>query len=111
MDSRRLPELFCGFRRHRGSGPTTYPVACAPQAWASAAPFALLQACLGLTFDAANRVVRFRRPRLPRFLDEMVIRQLSLHDARADILLRRYGDDVSVNVLNRSGDLSVAVTY
>jgi glycogen debranching enzyme len=111
MDSRRLPELFCGFRRQRGSGPTTYPVACAPQAWASAAPFALLQACLGLTFDAANRAVRFRRPRLPRFLDEMVIRQLSLHDARADILLRRYGDDVSVNVLNRSGDLSVAVTY
>ena len=33
MDLRRLPELFCGFRREQ-RGPTLYPVACAPQAWA-----------------------------------------------------------------------------
>ena len=39
MDLRRLPELFCGFQRQRGRGPTLYPVACAPQAWASATPF------------------------------------------------------------------------
>jgi glycogen debranching enzyme len=30
MDLRRLPELFCGFRREKGRGPTLYPVACAP---------------------------------------------------------------------------------
>ena len=41
MDLRRLPELFCGFRREKGRGPTLYPVACAPQAWASATPFTL----------------------------------------------------------------------
>ena len=35
MDLRRLPELFCGFPRFRGRGPTLYPVACSPQAWAS----------------------------------------------------------------------------
>ena len=51
MDHRRLPELFCGFQRQRGHGPTLYPVACAPQAWASATPFTLLQASLGLEFD------------------------------------------------------------
>ena len=44
MDLRRLPELFCGFRRARGQAPTLYPVACSPQAWASATPFTLLQA-------------------------------------------------------------------
>ena len=38
MDLRRLPELFCGFRREKHRGPTLYPVACAPQAWASATP-------------------------------------------------------------------------
>ena len=43
MEHRRLPELFCGFRRQHGHGPTLYPVACAPQAWASATPFALLR--------------------------------------------------------------------
>ena len=51
MDMQRLPELFCGFQRRRGSGPTLYPVACAPQAWASTAPFTLLEASLGLQFD------------------------------------------------------------
>ena len=52
MDLRRLPELFCGFQRERRRGPTLYPVACAPQAWASATPFTLLEAALGLEFDA-----------------------------------------------------------
>jgi len=47
MDARRLPELYCGFQRQRGRGPTLYPVACSPQAWASATPFALLEACSG----------------------------------------------------------------
>ena len=55
MDLRRLPELFCGFRRETRRGPTLYPVACAPQAWASATPFTLLEAALGLEFDAAAR--------------------------------------------------------
>jgi glycogen debranching enzyme len=47
MDLRRLPELFCDFRRQQRRGPTLYPVACAPQAWASATPFTLLEASLG----------------------------------------------------------------
>jgi hypothetical protein len=48
MDMMRFPELFCGFPRRRGTAPVLYPVACAPQAWASVVPFALLQACLGV---------------------------------------------------------------
>ena len=88
MELRRLPELFCGFRRQPGTGPTVYPVACAPQAWAGAAPFAMLQACLGLHFDPAKRAVQFRRPRLPGFIDQLAIRSLRLGEARADILLR-----------------------
>ncbi len=39
-----------------------YPVACAPQAWASAAPLAMLQACLGLTFEPAAKRVILRDP-------------------------------------------------
>ncbi|HQT47566.1 MAG TPA: glycogen debranching N-terminal domain-containing protein [Acidocella sp.] len=42
----RLPELFCGFPRAAGRGPVSYPVACAPQAWAAAALPALLDACV-----------------------------------------------------------------
>jgi glycogen debranching enzyme len=110
MDLRRLPELFCGFRRVPGKGPTSYPVACSPQAWASTTPFALLQACLGLSFDPAGERVRFRQPRLPDFLDQVVIRNLEVGDSRFDIMLRRYGGDVSVNVLDRRGDGRIAIT-
>jgi glycogen debranching enzyme len=110
MDIRRLPELFCGFRRVPGKGPTFYPVACAPQAWSSAAPFALLKASLGLELDFAADVVRFHQPRLPAFLNEVTIRSLALGNSRMDILLRRYGSEVSVNVLRRSGGAQVAVT-
>ena len=50
VELHRLPELFCGFhKRSDSSGPTLYPVACAPQAWAAGAPYLLLQASLGLT--------------------------------------------------------------
>ena len=39
VDLHRLPELFCGLKRRPNEAPTLYPVACSPQAWASAAPF------------------------------------------------------------------------
>jgi glycogen debranching enzyme len=110
MDLRRLPELFCGFRRRPGKGPTFYPVACSPQAWASAAPLALLQACLGLEFRHETEQVRFRQPRLPDFLDQVAIRRLRVGASCFDIMLRRSGGDVSVNVLDRRGDGRVAVT-
>ena len=48
FDLHRMPELFCGFAQDPGEGPVLYPVACAPQAWAAASVFLLLQACLGL---------------------------------------------------------------
>ncbi|MGH7034458.1 MAG: MGH1-like glycoside hydrolase domain-containing protein, partial [Stellaceae bacterium] len=111
MDLRRLPELFCGTRRVPGIGPTLYPVACIPQAWACAAPFALLQACFGLELDFRSGEICFREPRLPMFLDEVTIRSLSAGGARADIRLRRYGADVSVNVLDRKGDARVTVIH
>src|SRR4029077_73511 len=44
MELHRLPELFCGFERRPNVGPTLYPSSCAPQAWASASVFLLLQA-------------------------------------------------------------------
>ncbi|MCH7711795.1 MAG: amylo-alpha-1,6-glucosidase, partial [Proteobacteria bacterium] len=110
MDLRRLPELFCGFRRLPGKGPTSYPVACAPQAWASAAPFAMLQACLGLEFDPGAEEIRFNHPRLPDFLDEVLIRSLRIGQSRMDIMLRRHGSDVTVNILEKEGEGRVSVT-
>ncbi|WP_029032081.1 glycogen debranching N-terminal domain-containing protein [Salinarimonas rosea] len=101
MDLRRLPELFCGFPRRRGQGPTLYPVACAPQAWAAAAPMALLGACLGISVDPGRRVVRLDRPVLPRFLDEVSVRRLPVGDDRVDLTVRRAGEEVVVHALSR----------
>jgi len=99
MELRRLPELFCGFQRMRGKGPTLYPVACTPQAWSSCAPFALLQASLGIEFESGAQRVRLRQPKLPPFLDEVIVRSLAVGDARVDLLVRRHGSDSSVSVL------------
>ncbi len=110
MDLRRLPELFCGFRRVAGKGPTLYPVACSPQAWAGAAPFALLQACLGLEFDHRAGEIRFKHPRLPDFVDEVLIRALRIGESRMDVLLRKHEADVAVNVLNQEGAGRVLIT-
>lgn len=110
MDLRRLPELFCGFKRKPGRGPTSYPVACSPQAWAAAAPLALLQASLGLNFDIANHAIVLNHPRLPPFLRDVRLHNLRLNaEASIDLSLRRRGNDVSVNVLRRVGKVVVDI--
>jgi glycogen debranching enzyme len=111
MDLRRLPELFCGFKRRRGRGPTLYPVACSPQAWAAATPFALLQASLGLEFDSQKCEIRLRNPRLPAFLDEVTIRNLCLAGASVDLELRHHGAEVSMRVSRIHGKVHVAAVY
>ncbi len=109
MDLRRLPELFCGFRREKRRGPTLYPVACAPQAWASATPFTLLEAALGLEFDARHGEIRLRNPLLPAFLNEVVLRDLRLGPSSVDLRVSRHGDEVSMEVLRTSGQIQVSI--
>jgi glycogen debranching enzyme len=111
MDLRRLPELFCGFQRRRGRGPTLYPVACAPQAWASGTPFTLIQASLGLEFDPGTNEIRLRNPRLPAFLDQVFIRDLRLGKSSVDLILRRHNDDVGLQVLRKEGSIRVSAVY
>jgi glycogen debranching enzyme len=111
IDLRRLPELFCGFPRRRGQGPTFYPVACSPQAWAAVTPLSLLQSCLGLGFEVRSRTVSFDRPCLPAFLDEVILRGLAIGDARIDVALRRVGGGhVAMHVLNRQGEIRAMMT-
>jgi glycogen debranching enzyme len=104
-----MPELFCGFGRRPGEGPTSYPLACSPQSWAAGAVFLHLQAVLGLTISAPRREVRFERPVLPASLRELWIRDLRVGDARVDLDVERRGDRVVVSVTSREGDLQVLV--
>jgi glycogen debranching enzyme len=107
IDLRRLPELFCGFPRQRTQGPTFYPVACMPQAWAAAAPLYMLQACIGLSFDPALDQITLSHPVLPGFLDEVRLRNVSIGRGAVDLALRQAGDDVVVQVLRRDGHARV----
>ena len=109
QDQHRLPELFCGFQRRRRRGPTAYPVACSPQAWASAAPFAFLAASLGLELDHAQNEIRFKDPVMPDFLEQVTIRNLRLSDTHLDLHFPRHRRDVALNVLRRHGDARVIV--
>ena len=109
MDLMRFPELFCGFGRRRGTAPTLYPVACAPQAWASAVPFALLEACLGIVCDHQRREIQFHNPVLPKFLEEIRIGNLQLDGACADLRLRRNGAGTEVAILSQRGDISIRI--
>ena len=110
LDLHRLPELFCGFQRRPGEGPTLYPVACLPQAWASGSVFMLLQACLGLTIDARARQVRFDNPVLPEWLPDVRIERLQVAEGSVDLHIERHPHDVGVNVLRREGRIRVDVT-
>jgi len=109
FDLHRMPELFCGFPQEPGAGPTPYPVACAPQAWAAGSVFLLVQACLGLSISGPRAEITFTRPRLPAALDELVVRDLEVCGATVDLRVARHHDDVGVTVLRRDGDLRVTV--
>jgi len=109
MDLHRLPELYCGFQRRDGQGPTLYPVACAPQAWASATPFLILQTCLGLSFDPVKPKICFNYPLLPAFLERMEISNLKIGNAVVDLRLRRHPQDVGIKVMNKKGNVDITV--
>jgi glycogen debranching enzyme len=111
MEHRRLPELFCGFRRQKGHGPTLYPVACMPQAWASATPFAFLGACLGLEFDPFAGEIRLNNPHLPPFLEEVKLRNLQLGNSRVDLRVRRDNRAVSLETPHVDGGIRVSVVH
>jgi glycogen debranching enzyme len=105
----RMPELFCGFDRWPDEGPIPYPVACAPQAWAAGAVLFLLQACLGLGIGAEPPRIWFHRPRLPGFLGQLTITNLSVSGASVDLRLTQHEDDAVVRVLRRDGDLDILI--
>ena len=109
MEIYRLPELFCGFHRRPGEGPTLYPVACSPQAWAAGAVFMLLQASIGMTVDGRMRQVRFAHGELPECLDWVQIDNLKVDDASVDLRIERHGHDLGVAVTARRGDVEVVV--
>ena len=105
MHDRRIPELYCGFPRRPGRGPTLYPAACSPQAWAAAAPLSLLASLLGLTFDPTERVVRLINPVVPAVAGSVTIRNLALGGATVDFVIGSRKGQPTLEVLRASANL------
>jgi glycogen debranching enzyme len=109
FEFQRLPELFCGFRRRIGDGPTLYPVACSPQSWAAAAVFMLLQASLGMTVSGTTPSVHFRDSYLPSIVDYILVENLKVGKSKLSLIVRRQPHGVGIDVIRREGEVEVAV--
>jgi glycogen debranching enzyme len=107
VELHRLPELICGLQRRPTEGPTLYPVACSPQAWASAAPFLILAGCLGISIEPGRGRIVFDSPYLPEGIPQLTIRNLRCGKAVADLLLERRGDSVLVHCDSKPSDLEI----
>ncbi|HET9949372.1 MAG TPA: glycogen debranching N-terminal domain-containing protein [Longimicrobiales bacterium] len=111
MELARMPELLCGFHARPGQGPTLYPMACAPQAWAAGSVFLLIEACLGLEVHGASHTLLFRRPLMPAWLDWIEMENLSVGGSSADLLVRRVRSGATIEILRRSGPANVQLTH
>jgi glycogen debranching enzyme len=107
FELQRLPELFCGFRRREGVGPTLYPVACSPQAWAAGSVFLLLQTSLGLSIHADQSNVYFTSPSLPDLVEEVRIKDLRVGTSYVDLEVDRSFRGVGVQ--RRHGGVNVVL--
>ena len=107
VNLRRLPELICGFNRRPGKGPTLYPVACSPQAWAAGAAFLALQSCLGLEICARESRIYLYHSALPECLQHLLVKNLHVGEACVDLAFERYGETVGVNIARRTGKVEI----
>ena len=110
VELHRLPELICGLTRRPSEGPTLYPVACSPQAWAAATPFFMLEGCLGVSVQADRCRIVFDRPYLPEGISQLSIRNLRCGKAVTDLLLERRGESVLVHCESKHEDLEIVTS-
>lgn len=108
----RLPELFGGLPRDaNGTPPAPYPVACNPQAWASASESLLLQSMLGLSVDGAAKTVTLHRPQLPPWLTELEISGLRVGDGMISLKFQRHDDGVDITRTGGTPDIHLNVEW
>lgn len=109
IDLQRLPELFCGFSIRHGEAPTSYPVACMPQAWSVAAVYLLLQSCLQVTIDSPRKTLSFDKPALPAYLEKVLIRDLVVESGVFELEFLRRDWDIGIHIISKPADWQVVV--
>lgn len=103
----RLPELYCGFDQVPGLPYVSYPVACSPQAWATAAPFLVLQSILGFSAQATEGVLSIHQPRLPDWLKEIHVSGMRVGDGTVGMSFTRREEGTSFALIEQTGSVGV----
>jgi glycogen debranching enzyme len=101
----RLPELFAGTGRDEICFPLRYLGSNVPQAWATGALVALLQALIGFQPDAPRRRLQLD-PSLPDWLPQLEIRGLRIGGRHIDLYFWRDGEETRFEARN-AGDIAV----
>jgi glycogen debranching enzyme len=109
FENMRMPELFCGFTRVPGHGPTRYPVACVPQAWAAGVVLHLVSAMLGMRPHAEENQLTLVRPTLPSWLTWIEVRGVRIAKSRLALRVSQGTDSAAVELLARDGDAELVV--
>lgn len=107
MELNRLPELFCGFEKRAGEGPTAYPVACSPQAWSVASIYVLIQCILQVEIDAFNKTVHFEYPVLPDFIDDLLLSHIPLNDQTLSLKVKRFKSTIGLDLIHKPHDWKI----
>ena len=105
----QVPELFSGDDRTLRLVPTPYPVASRPQAWAAATVPYLLTTLLGIQ-PAGLAKLAIARPQLPANIERVAVRNLRYQQGSADLVFRRQGEAVSVEIERIRGDLEIVLS-
>lgn len=97
------------YDRRYSSKPVRYPVAGIPQAWAAAAMPNMLTSLLGLRPDGFAPGLDICQPRLPDWLDWVMVRRLRVGGREVDLRFDRAEDATLVAVTRNPADRKVAV--
>lgn len=108
FDHHRLPELVAGHQRTLAQPfPGLYTRADWPQAWSASAPFAMLQAIVGI-YPYAPAHLLFLDPHLPEWLPEIKIERLRIGNASVSQQFSRADDgSTKYNIIDLEGTLHI----
>jgi len=108
---KRLPELFCGFTRHykQQDSPVSYPVACIPQAWATASVFLLIQSVLNIEADAQENNLKILNPCLPDWINTFEMTDLKVGKASVSIEFKKTSKGLVIDVYDKKGNLDIII--
>ncbi len=107
--SSRLPELFSGLHRDRGSFPVQYLGANVPQAWAAGSIIHAVATLVGIEARAKDGRLIFR-PALPEWLDSVEMHRIHVGSSEISVRIERdvHGTH-SLRELGSSGDLEAVI--